>query len=166
MLIVIASDTHGRTSRLSVLEKAYPAADFYLHAGDCCDLPEEFEHWLAVEGNNDIYYTDTLPQERVITTPFGSIFMTHGHKYPVSSRKQKIVDAAKQKGCAVAVFGHTHSPLVETLDDVLLVNPGSLYRNRTGEPISYAILEWTAEKMEAKICSFYDLPQSSPQNRK
>lgn len=159
MKIVIASDTHGKNNRLNRLEEYYRDASLYLHAGDFNDSPSRYSHWIAVQGNNDRFAdAASLPLQRIVQTPFGRILLIHGHQFRPADREQKIARLAKENDCAVAVFGHTHVPLIRTVEDVLLINPGSLYRNRTGGQITYALLEWNEEGCSAGHEFYFELP--------
>ena len=53
-----------------------------------------------------------------------NVFMTHGHLYRAKSTYTYLDEAAYERGCTVTLFGHTHSPCVETRR-TLMINPGS-----------------------------------------
>ena len=54
----------------------------------------------------------------------------------------QLAEAAKARGCNGAFFGHIHVPVLEELDGVLLVNPGSLaFPRQRGRRPSYAVLD-------------------------
>ena len=68
--------------------------------------------------------------------------MTHGHYYGVSMAFDQLADAAKQRGCNAAFFGHIHVPVLEKEDGILLVNPGSLaFPRQRGRRPSYAVMQ-------------------------
>ena len=70
------------------------------------------------------------------------VLVTHGHYYGVSMAFDQLADAAKQRGCNAAFFGHIHVPVLEKEDGILLVNPGSLaFPRQRGRSPSYAVLE-------------------------
>ena len=46
---------------------------------------------------------------------------------------------AREEGCLVALYGHTHRMLLERIDGVLVCNPGSISLPRGG-PASYGRL--------------------------
>ena len=54
-----------------------------------------------------------------------SVFCCHGHRYGVKSGLARLAARAKELGCEVALYGHTHRAAVEEVDGVLCVNPGS-----------------------------------------
>ena len=76
----------------------------------------------AVRGNNDYYSTCTLPWDLLIELGGVRIYMTHGHRL-VSL--MNLAYKAQECGAQVALFGHTHQALCETVQGVLLLNPGS-----------------------------------------
>ena len=50
--------------------------------------------------------------------------------------------SAKKKGADIVMFGHTHVPLIKKIDDVTLINPGSITIPRqSGRRPSYAFME-------------------------
>ena len=52
-----------------------------------------------------------------------------------------LVNAAKAKDCRVALYGHTHVPMIEHDKDVLVMNPGSLtYPRQEGKRPSYIVM--------------------------
>jgi len=54
------------------------------------------------------------------------ILCCHGHKYGVKSTLTRLAAHAKELGCDVALYGHTHRANSEIVDGVLCLNPGSL----------------------------------------
>ena len=58
-------------------------------------------------------------------------FLTHGHLYSVSRwQADSLVYAAQEQGAQIAMFGHTHSPVNDTLGGVTLINPGTAGKGR------------------------------------
>lgn len=141
MLIVIASDTHRANHRLLELEQMYPQASLYIFAGDYGDDPTRYDHWIGVLGNNDYFFTDRMPMQRVILAGDHRIYLCHGHQHGYTNREWNIAAAAKERDCDIAVYGHSHVASVKEVDGVLLINPGSLYRSRDGRRPSYCLLE-------------------------
>lgn len=145
MKVLIVSDTHGRDENLE--EAVYREApfDYLIHCGDV-EGREIFIEALAecpcsiVAGNND-FFTD-LPQEEEITLEGHKILVTHGHYYFVSRDHDRLVKNAKEKDCQIVMYGHTHTPVVEEEDGILVINPGSLtYPRQRGRRPSYAVME-------------------------
>lgn len=137
--IIVTSDTHGRTEYLPALRRAYPKASLFLNCGDLEDDPSKCPGWVFVRGNND--WNPDIPDERIIVIAGHKIFMTHSHYFPYARREEKIAAYAREKGCDIAVYGHTHVGKISRIHDVLLVNPGSMRLPRDGKDPSYAIID-------------------------
>lgn len=136
MQIIIVSDSHTHDDRLKTILTLYPHADLYLHCGDAESnaLPQ----FITIQGNND--WTYDFDEEKVITVPNHKIFMTHSHRFPFHSRLQTMADKAKTLGCDIVCYGHTHIAAIDHIDNILLVNPGSLWKSRDGKAPSYAVM--------------------------
>ena len=92
----------------------------------------------AVRGNNDPWVRREA--EKVVEVCSVKIFMTHGHLYGVWDGGFRVAQRAKELGCTVALFGHSHVPVDEVFDGVRAFNPGSISRPRKGE-YSVGIME-------------------------
>ncbi len=146
MRILIVSDTHGQLREYNEVLKKTKPIDYLIHAGDV----EEQESAVAgaagcpstiVRGNND-FLTD-LRYDEVVELGNHRIFVTHGHLYGVSMDTAMLRDEAISLECDIAVFGHTHRPLIDQSDPRLtLLNPGSLALPRQeGREPSYIMME-------------------------
>lgn len=144
MKILIVSDTHRKNDNyFRVLELQKP--DMVIHCGDA----EGSEYVLTkaadcpvhiVLGNND-FFSD-LPRELVLEIGPYKAWVVHGHNYYVSMGSETIKREAAARGMDLVLYGHTHRPSVDTEDDVIAVNPGSLsYPRQEGRRPSYVILE-------------------------
>lgn len=135
-LIIAASDTHGQSEYLKLLRDVYPRADAFIFCGDLEDDPGRIKGWAMVKGNNDWY--STAPDARVIQIGDVKVFVTHSHLFGYYNREQKLAARAKENGCRLALYGHTHRGSIEEIDGVMLVNPGSMSQPRDGKDPSYA----------------------------
>ena len=54
------------------------------------------------------------------------MFLTHGHRYQVNFGLQTLEEAARLRGADIAMYGHTHVPMINQGKDVTILNPGSL----------------------------------------
>ena len=98
----------------------------------------------AVRGNNDL--TSALPDELVVELGGKRAYLTHGH---MRCGPMSLVYKAQENHAQIALFGHTHIPFCETVQGVLLLNPGSAGRYcRGGEPRA-SVLEIDAERLRA-----------------
>ena len=132
MRVGVFSDSHGDHEALDELLERMGALDAVCFLGDVARDAEHLRERLAampnqpvlyaVRGNNDYYSTCTLPWDLLIELGGVRIYMTHGHRL-VSL--MNIAYKAQECGAQVALFGHTHQALCETVQGVLLLNPGS-----------------------------------------
>ena len=104
-----------------------------------------------VSGNND-FFSD-LPREEEIEIDGNKVLVTHGHYYGVSMDISGVAEEAASRDCQAVFFGHTHKPVIEKIDGVLAINPGSLsYPRQHGRRPSYAVLETDSDgKMNVEI---------------
>ena len=82
------------------------------------------------------------------------MFVTHGNVYGVSLGTERILDEAYSRGVQIAVFGHTHRPLVEQHGNLYLINPGSLcYPRQMGRVPSYIKMDFDRDhEVHFEIC--------------
>lgn len=133
MKILIVSDSHGRMNNLiRVIEKVKPI-DLMLHLGDIEGNENTIREITPcnvemISGNND-YYT-SLEKEKVIKLGNHTVFLSHGHRYGVNFRTDYIKEAAEKRKADIAIFGHTHRPLIDLSDRIWVINPGSISQPR------------------------------------
>jgi len=115
----------------TLLQQHFQHVDLIIHAGDFVDIAvfemlQEFAPVEAVRGNMDSADIQrTFPVQRILEVEGFKIGITHGSGAP-----QGIVERITSGFAGVAelnalVFGHTHHPLNEVRDGMLLFNPGS-----------------------------------------
>lgn len=145
MKILVVSDTHGHTKNLErVLEKVGDI-DLFIHCGDL-EGGEDYIRALVdvpcymVAGNND-WFSD-LQREMEISVDDYRIWITHGNNYGASMGPERLLEEAAARNVDVVMYGHTHRPLIEYQDNIVIVNPGSLsYPRQNGRKPSYLIME-------------------------
>lgn len=115
--------------------------DTVIHLGDCVedarDLVRSYPNLavLYVRGNND--FEQDASFSAVVSLGGVRIYLTHGHQERVSRSSRGVLPRrAREAGCTVAMFGHTHRVFHAEEDGVLLLNPGSISLPRGG-PASY-----------------------------
>lgn len=152
--ILIISDTHRQHENLEqVIVKESPI-DLVIHLGDaegCEDYIEAISDCPLeiVAGNNDFF--SNLDREKVITLLGHKMLLTHGHYYRVSLGLDTLVEEAKVKQADIVVFGHTHIPCVERIEEILVLNPGSIsYPRQVGKEPTYIVMQ-LEEKQEIEI---------------
>lgn len=143
------SDTHI-PKRARALPKflldAFEGVDQIIHAGDIMTIDviyqlSEIAPVTAVAGNTDpadLY--ELLGDKKILNINNYRIGITHGH-----GQKGKTIDRVlkcfqdDQVHCIV--FGHSHMPLSQLYNDILLFNPGSPTDKRRNQNYSFGILE-------------------------
>jgi putative phosphoesterase len=148
MHIVVLSDTHLGDRRHGPLparvEHALGGADLILHGGDVtvAGVLDELAAYAPVEavlGNMDgPDVAARVPVDRVIEAGGVRIGMVH-IPGPDEGRRERL--RARFPGCSVVIFGHTHIPVCDDRDGLLLLNPGSPTERRRGPYHSYAELD-------------------------
>ena len=149
MKVIVVSDSHGRDDLHYDLQERYPDAGAFLHCGDVEAPAEDFPGYLIVQGNNDYYYD--IPASRVLPIGGHRILLIHSHQFSYRKRDQQMIEFAKERGCDIICYGHTHVADNRKKEGMLLLNPGSLRYSRDGRPPSYAVLTLTPEKADAEI---------------
>ncbi len=148
MKIMIVSDTHGRQERYRralTLEEKAGIPDKIIHCGDV----EGDEEWIRrstqcmsvpmVRGNCDFF--SKLPSELELDIAGLKVLVAHGHQYGVSMGTERIEEEARDRGCQIVMFGHTHRPVIQENDGLWIINPGSLsYPRQDGHKYTYIIM--------------------------
>lgn len=154
MRILVVSDTHGFAERLEAVLAETGPVHALIHCGDV-EGQESYVQSLVdgpcymVSGNND--WGSELPREIETTIGDYRVFITHGHRYGVSLGTERMRDEAMSRKAHIAIFGHTHRPLVETHGGLTLLNPGSLtYPRQIGRKPTYILME-TDREHEARF---------------
>lgn len=160
MKIVVVSDSHGRDDNLEYVLKEQPHADAYIHCGDIDAEPGTFPQFVTVGGNNDIFYD--YPSEEILHLGEHRIWIIHSHQFMYSRRSEQMAAAAKEKGCDIVCYGHTHIAADETMHGIRLINPGSLWRSRDGRGPSYALLYLEGREVNVE---FVFLPQKQKKSK-
>lgn len=147
---VIVSDSHGHREKLEQLRPLFAENDYIVHLGDgqgdLREITREFPKKVySVKGNCDFFAGE---EEGVIEVESVSVFYCHGHKYGVKSGLKKLALRAKEAGCEVALYGHTHCADIRYEEGVLCINPGALASYT--EP-SYCYLAVHGKKATATI---------------
>ena len=142
MKILVFSDSHGRRDLIDRALEQHPDRDMLIHAGDGYDdvSPIDAPTVVRVPGNCD---RSVDAEDHIVLEAGGvRILVTHGNLQRVSYGTKKLEALAKELGCCVAVFGHTHHAVCTVKNGVLLLNPGTCSRSRSVDHyISYAELE-------------------------
>lgn len=132
MEVLVISDSHGIKEELvEILAYYRDKVDYIVHCGDS-EYDSSDTAWglvdVVVRGNMD--FDIEYPRTAILKTKKSHMFVTHGHVYGVNASRYDIAELAKENGCNVALYGHTHVLRVEEINGVVCVNPGSLHHSR------------------------------------
>lgn len=130
MKILITSDIHRNIKRLNEIIKKHPNTDYHLDAGDSNFTTEflEDKKIISVKGNTD-FFSD-LPLKRLIEIEGKKILIVHGHTLRVKRNLKLLYSYAKSLKVDICIYGHTHRQLVEEIDGITFINPGSVLDKR------------------------------------
>ena len=150
MKYMVISDVHGGLYELNkvlgIYEKEHCSKllilgdlfnyGFYLNREDIVNMLNSLkENIIAVCGNCDNNINDILfemPYINKINLNDKDIILTHGHLYTKNYLSKLDTD--------IIFMGHSHIANIEYLNNKLFINPGSIYKSRSGEN-SFAIIE-------------------------
>ena len=124
MRILVISDSHGQLGNLNEILKEAGKVDRVIHLGDAVGQDEEIREMCGcpvtiVRGNCDFYSKNELVE--IVEEENVKIFATHGHRFNVEYSANDLCNAAREEGCSVALYGHTHVPDVSYCKDVLVI---------------------------------------------
>lgn len=141
MKIVVTSDTHGHKEILNRIVEENRDAELFLHAGDSQISFSEIFPFKAVKGNCDI--GSEYPTKMIINTPYGDLYMTHGHQYFFITNH-----VIKSKNCKIFIYGHTHKHILKEIDGTYVCNPGSPILPRDKKKGTYLIIKMDESKID------------------
>lgn len=130
---LIISDSHGQLENAKKAISNEGRLDIVIHLGDILGQDDELKRMcqcpvVIVKGNCDFYSDNQITE--VFSVDVNKIFATHGHYYNVDYGIESLSYAAEEKGCNIAMYGHTHVPDISYRGNVTIVNPGSISRPR------------------------------------
>ena len=147
MRIGVISDTHGllRPEALAALA----GSDHILHAGDVGDAPilealRQIAPVTAIRGNIDRHGdASLLPATDAVELQGRLFYLVHAladlDLNPVAAQ------------ISVVVSGHSHRSSLLWKDGVLYLNPGSAGPRRFKLPTSIAVVDISAERLDARV---------------
>lgn len=134
MRIIVMSDSHTAFSRVRRIVEKNKDADIFIHLGDGEDEFEDVHllypqlKFLSVKGNND--FRSFSKKEGILEVGGQRIFYTHGDMYNVKWSFGELMRAAKENKASIVLYGHTHAARIDFIDDIYLINPGSVADSR------------------------------------
>jgi putative phosphoesterase len=157
MRVGVLSDTHipsrapGIPSRVV---EVFDGVDLILHAGDvsvraALDDLAALAPVHAVAGNiDDPSLQAQLPAQLRLDLGGVTVGMLHDSG-PSKGRRERM--RRRFPGARVVVFGHSHMPVVEDRDGLMLLNPGSACDPRRAKVPTVAILEIAGGEVSAEL---------------
>lgn len=143
--IAVLSDTHlpdAGTLPLRLLGQL-DSVDLIIHLGDFCDLEtyktfQKIAPLVAVYGNMDEPEVKSLlPEKKKLEIHGYNIGLIHGWGPPKNLEK-RVVQAFPDVD--IVLFGHSHTPLSTTIEEIFVFNPGSATMNTDGSG-TFGIIE-------------------------
>lgn len=156
MKVLVISDTHGKDENFNRVWEMEKPVDYILHCGDVEGRAEYIRRktpgpCCIVAGNCDYY--GELPPLVEFDLEGHHLLLTHGHQQGVRQGFEGILRAARLHEAELVCFGHSHVPVLQWEDGILLCNPGSLsFPRQAGRHPSYIVLDVTKERIDGKIC--------------
>lgn len=146
--VVVVSDTHmPRMAKTlpSVLVKDLQTADLIIHAGDWQTLDayhlfSKYTSVVGVYGNvDDEEVRRQFNEKEIIHIGYYTIGLTHGHGTKKTTEERALETFGDEKVHCI-IFGHSHIPVLKSVNGVLLFNPGSATDKRRQSMYSYGII--------------------------
>ncbi len=134
MKLLVLSDSHGNLANMvAAVEQETP--DLILHLGDCWRDAQELHCAYPsipleqVPGNCDFRPGEV--QERLLQVEGCHLFFCHGHTRGVKQGYGGAIQAARERGADLLLFGHTHRADSGEADGLTWMNPGSVGEGRS-----------------------------------
>jgi len=126
--LCVISDSHKSWRGINEVLNQHADCDYIIHLGDHDYDMDDFagvrRRLIGVSGNCDPF--STLPGTRIFPVEGIKLLLTHGDAFGVKYGLNDLADRCRREGCALGLFGHTHSAVDTTLAGVRLINPGAL----------------------------------------
>ena len=151
MRYIVLSDTHGNKAGLNQLLNKVEH-DGVIFCGDGEGDFESLEKNIhMVKGNCDFF--SKLPSSVSIEICGHKLFITHGNMYGVKSGMGSLMNEAEKEGANIVIFGHTHIPYIQQINNITYLNPGS-FKKGISSKSSYATLDFVDNKFFINIVEF------------
>lgn len=159
MKIAIISDTHinGKSIiKLTQFLNSLEYHDLIIHCGDigCYEAYETIKRsnkCAAVYGNiDDDQLKAELKEKEILKIEGCNIGLFHGHGKK-GTTLTRVMAKFKEDNVDIIIFGHSHKPRIFTEDNILYLNPGSVFYKRKEKWYSYIILDIGEKKLEASL---------------
>ena len=150
MKIAVFSDSHGSLDEMLCAVRVWQP-DLILHLGDHALDAQELRTECGVpvrcvKGNCDL--GSAVPASNMFVLDGVRIMMCHGHLHRVKITLDSLLNAGHFSRADVVLYGHTHAAHLERVENMLVINPGSIGCARRK---SWAKLEINDGKASAEI---------------
>lgn len=157
MRIIVMSDSHGNYRALEKIILRNTDADWIFHLGDGESELDRFiiahpviaPKIIHVAGNCD--YHSLSNNDFVLPVPGHKIFATHGHRYGVNFSLDSLKDKAREHGCDIILYGHTHVRFNKNEDGFYILNPGSASAPRDNRAPSFGHIDISVQGVVTNI---------------
>ncbi len=136
MRILVLSDSHGDISSMQMALNMHREAETIVFLGDGEDDFDYVRKGIndkmiyAVKGNCDFY--SLLPANEIFNAGDVKVYASHGYAENVKYGTSMLYEKAREHGCKLALYGHTHIPKLEYDNGVYLFCPGSIRDGQYG----------------------------------
>ena len=144
MKLLVISDSHKQSKVVDRIIRRCSDAKHIFFLGDSADDIDDLRYvytdrnFYILSGNCDFF--SSYPCVSMEKISGHSILYAHGHTYGVKESLETLVSVAKERGCDIVLYGHTHIPDITYKEGMYFVNPGSCTRPRNGKA-TYAIID-------------------------
>ncbi|WLR48523.1 metallophosphoesterase family protein [Halobacillus litoralis] len=162
MKIMVLSDTHMPKKAKQLPERFLEElvdVDAIIHAGDWQTLElyetlKDYAPVYGVYGNVDAEEIQSeFPAKQMLEWEGYRIGLVHGHGEKKTTEKRAL-EAFKDDGVDVLIYGHSHIPVLRYFKKTLLFNPGSLTDKRRLPMYSFGKISLTKDGIHAEHIFF------------
>ncbi|MBU0997671.1 MAG: metallophosphoesterase [Firmicutes bacterium] len=151
MKLLVFSDNHRDRESLDLLLKECQEMDRIISLGDSEMREEELSERNVIGVKGNYPFEPNFPDDLIFIFDDWKFLFTHGHKYGVKMGLYRLVEVSNAHDIDVVCFGHTHRAILEEIDDLICMNPGSLTFPKGTFLPTYAIIETKANKISLEI---------------
>lgn len=149
MKVCIVSDSHLMSGLSEVISRE--GADINIHTGDSQQMKNNrevagFDH--IIRGNCDF---EKYPEHDIVEIDGQLWLIIHRHQVYNAHDLTELAAYAKDFGCSVVCYGHTHVAVYAHVDGVTILNSGSFARSRSSYPNSYMTIDIENHKWTVKL---------------
>lgn len=124
--LLVFSDNHRDREIVIKMLSQNKDVDHIISLGDSEMSVAELSNLNIIGVKGNYPFEPKFPYDLQLNFGNFQILFTHGHRFNVKSGDSQLYHYAKENGCHIVCFGHTHMYVITDCEDVVLVNPGSL----------------------------------------